>query len=370
MKDIAFIYRDPLFGITILIAIIAIVALADYSRNRNRSKKRSQSLINLAKSYEYSGLNDGVMEFLSLANNPIPTLMFLAQTYAKSGDNEQAIKIYLSMLEKTPESKDKIPILEALGATYFNAGFLQRAKNIFIEILKSYPRNSNALSYLMRTYESMGEYKKALEVLDCLDEVEFGSSDKDHFGDKNSQYLTSLEISENKVILDSKNYLYLMMLINDNFLSLAQKQYQIDLLFAKAPSLQKMILSYMKTYNLPMFWNYIIRLDCVDNFVDLLWSFSKDDIPMNILKDSQQVLDVYRAKGYVDDKKQCEIFELELLRLSHYNTHLKAGIDFEYRCHSCKSIFPFDSYRCPSCSELGMMDLILKPRKMKNNEIS
>lgn len=369
MKEIAFIYRDPLFGITILIAIIAIVALADYGRNRNRSKKRSESLINLAKSYEYSGLNDGVMEFLSLANNPIPTLMFLAQTYAKSGDSEQAIKIYLSILEKTPESKDKIPILEALGATYFNAGFLQRAKNIFIEVLKSYPRNSNALSYLMRTYESMGEYKKALEVLDCLDEVEFGSSHIPFENTNNLEHFDSSEISENKVIADSKNYLYLMMLINDNFLSLDNKQNQIKKLFAKAPSLQKMILSYFKTYNLPIFWEYISTLDSVNNFIDLLWNFSKNDIPMNLLVNSQKVLDVYRAKGYIDDKKECEIFELELLRLSHSNPHLKTGVDFEYRCHSCKSIFPFDSHRCPSCSELGMMDLILKPRKIKNNEI-
>lgn len=349
MRDIAFIYRDPLFGITILIAIIAIVALADYSRNRYRSKKRSQSLKNLAKSYEYAGLNEGVMEFLSLAHNPAPTLMFLAQIYAKSGDSEQAIKIYLSMLEKTSESKDKIPILEALGITYFNAGFLQRAKNIFLEVLKSYPRNSGVLSYLMRTYESMGEYKKALEVLDCLDELEFGSD------------------SKNNEITDNKNYLHLMMLINENFLSLSQKQNQIIALIQQAPSLQKMALHYLKTYNQSLFWEQIAFLKNARNFVDLLWEFPKEKIPFEILKDSQSVLDIYRAKGYVNDKKECDVFELEVLRiLSLESLHFKGSIDFEYRCHNCKSIFPFDSYRCPTCSALGMMDLILKLREIKN----
>ncbi|PAF43213.1 tetratricopeptide repeat protein [Helicobacter sp. 11S02596-1] len=355
MRDIAFIYRDPLFGITILIAIIAIVALADYSRNRYRSKKRSQSLKNLAKSYEYGGLSDGVMEFLALANNPIPTLMFLAQTYAKSGDSEQAIKIYLSMLEKTLEAKDKIPILEALGITYFNAGFLQRAKTIFIEILKSYPRNSSTLSYLMRTYESMGEYKKALEVLDCLDELEFGTDTKNN---------------ANSEIADNKNYLYLMMLINENFLSLEQKQSQILALSKKAPSLQKMVLQYLKTYAPALFWEQIAtqmtpRRD-VRNFIDLLWDFPKEQIPFDSLKDSQSVLDIYRAKDYISDQKECHIFELEILRvLSSGTTHFQADIDFEYRCHSCKSIFPFDAYRCPTCSELGMMDLVLKLRRTK-----
>ncbi|PAF43347.1 tetratricopeptide repeat protein [Helicobacter sp. 11S03491-1] len=350
MKDIAFIYRDPLFGIAILIAIIAIVALADYSRNRYRSKKRSQSLKNLAKSYEYAGLNDGVMEFLSLAHNPVPTLMFLAQTYAKSGDNEQAIKIYLSMLEKTFESKDKIPILEALGITYFNAGFLQRAKNIFLEVLRSYPRNSGVLSYLMRTYESMGEYKKALEVLDCLDELEFGSN------------------NQTKEISDNKNYLYLMMIINENFLSLEQKQTQIVALMHKAPSLNKMALAYLKTYHLPIFWQQILQLSDIDNLIDLFWGFLPDEIPFEMIENRQNILDIYRAKGYICDDKECALFELELLRVLHQNSHLKGSIDFEYRCHSCKNIFPFDSYRCPSCSELGMMDLILKLRRVKNHE--
>ncbi|PAF47603.1 hypothetical protein BKH46_03530 [Helicobacter sp. 12S02634-8] len=345
-------YRDPLFGITILVAIIAIVALADYSRNRYRSKKRSQSLKNLAKSYEYTGLSDGVMEFLSLAHNPVPTLMFLAQTYAKSGDSEQAIRIYLSILEKTSESKDKIPILEALGVTYFDAGFLQRAKNIFIEILKSYPRNSGVLSYLMRTYESMGEYKKALEVLDCLDELEVGSD------------------TISSEIIAHKNYLYLMMVIDEDFLSLEQKEHQIIALFYQAPSLHKLVLTYLKTYNLPLFWQQVALLGDVQNFIDLLWGFPKEAIPFDLLQNAPSVLDIYRAKGYVRDGKECDIFELEVLRvLELEGGNLRGGIDFEYRCHSCKSIFPFDSYRCGACSELGTMDVILKLRRAKNNEI-
>lgn len=350
MKDITFIYRDPLFGIAVLIAIIAIVALADYSRNYYRSKKRLKSLKNLAKSYEYSGLNEGVMEFLALADNPVPTLMFLAQTYARSGDSEQAIKIYLSMLEKTLESKNKIPILEALGVVYFNAGFLQRAKDIFLEVLKSYSKNPTALSYLMRTYESTSEYKKALEVLDCLDELEF-SDDK---------------TNQNSNIDEYKNYLYLMMTMNENFLSLEQKESEIARISQKDSSLKKIALSYFKIYKPSLFWQQISSLENIHNFTDLLWSFSKDEIPFKKIHDNQGILDIYRAKGYINDGKECEVFELELLRALRVKSHLRGNIDFEYRCHSCKSIFPFDSHRCPSCSELGIMDLILKLRKLKS----
>lgn len=355
MKDIAFIYRDPLFGIAVLIAIIAIVALADYSRNYYRSKKRLKSLKNLAKSYEYSELSEGVMEFLTLADNPVPTLMFLAQTYARSGDSEQAIKIYLSMLEKTPESKDKIPILEALGVVYFNVGFLQRAKNIFLEVLKSYAKNPTALSYLMRTYESMGEYKKALEVLDCLDELEFADSKTN----QNNQNGEDININE------YKNYLYLMMVINENFLSLEQKESEIVRISQEDASLKKIALSYFKIYKPSLFWQQISSLENIYNFMDLLWTFSKNEVLFEKIQNNQGILDIFRAKGYIDDGKECEIFELELLRSLRIGSHLRGNIDFEYRCHSCKSIFPFDSHRCPSCSELGIMDIVLKLRKLK-----
>lgn len=348
MKEIAFIYRDPLFGIAILIAIIAIVALADYSRNKYRSKKRLQSLKNLIKSYEYTSLDDGVKEFIEHAHNPIPTLMFLAQTYAKSGDSQQAIKIYLSILEKNLEIKDKIPVLESLGILYFEAGFLQRAKNIFIELLKLYPRNINALSYLMRTYESMGQYKKALEVLDCVNELEYGTIDEDFDN-----------------IINNKNYLYLMMIINDDFLSLMQKQNRILTLAKQAPSLNKLILNYFKTYDRKVFWEHIMSISKIENFIDLLWGFEQKDIPFELLSQFQNILDIYRAKGYINDNKECLIFELEILRVLLQHSHIKTDLDFEYRCHNCKSIFPFDSHRCPTCANLGIMDLILKPRKIK-----
>ena len=102
---IAFLYRDPLFGIIILIAIITILVFADYGRNKYRAKKRQIAIENFTKSYNENAPSDEFVDFLSLAKNPIPPLLLLAKTYARAGDSAYAIKIYLAMLEKTEVEK-------------------------------------------------------------------------------------------------------------------------------------------------------------------------------------------------------------------------------------------------------------------------
>lgn len=170
-----FSYTDPLVGIIVLAAIIAIAAFIDYCRNRYRSKKKERSLKNLAKSYEFVGIAQGVEEFLTLSHNPIPTLQFIANAYIQSGNTQEAIKIYLSILEHLEHSSkntiSKIEILQNLGSAYYSAGFLQRAKNIFLEILKNYPKNPEVLIYLLKTYEQLNEYKNAINALECIEEI-------------------------------------------------------------------------------------------------------------------------------------------------------------------------------------------------------
>ncbi len=206
-ENIAFLYRDPLFSIAILVAIIVVVVFVDYGRNKYRSKKREMALENFTKSYNETSLDDEIIAFLSYAKNPISSLLFLAKTYNIAGDSAYAIKIYLGLLEQVKNSQEKLIILESLGITYFETGFLQRAKNIFLEILKSQPRNPQILLYLMRTYENMGEYKHALETLDCLNEIG-----------------TSKQQKENKLV---ETYLQFMHLSGDNFLRLEKKNKEI-----------------------------------------------------------------------------------------------------------------------------------------------
>lgn len=383
LDQIAFLYRDPLFGVAILMAIIVILVFADYGRNKYRAKKHKIALENFTKSYHENSLSDEFVDFLSLAKDPIPPLLLLAKTYARAGDSTYAIKIYLEILEKTKNTQEKIIILESLGITYFEAGFLQRAKNIFLEILKTYPRNAQILGYLVRTHESMGEYQDALDVLECLN-----------------------EISTPKMRQESANikaYLHFMLLINSHILSLNKKNKEVISLMHYNNAIRRVAFDYLFLYARELFWEEILKVESVEFCLDILWRFSKEEVPFEMIAKHgrRDILDVFVAKGYLDSGAESSIatsadsnlsadaeskaesnfgaiaeskpdsspktapdstplFELEVLRVLFAHSKQRGDLVFEYRCHHCKNIFPFDSFRCPMCASVAEMDLIYK----------
>lgn len=343
MDSIVFLYRDPLFGIAILIAIIATIALLDYSHNKYKAQKKSKSLKELAKSYEYTTLNQDIVNFIQISPKALPSLMLIAKAHSQSGDSQTAINIYLSLLEAIKDSKEKVHILEALGNTYLDAGFLQRAKDIFTQILQTYPRNGNAMSSLMQTYENMGEYQKALEALECLDEI-------------HSQ--------DNLSFINNKNYFYLMILLNTHTIPIVKKIKNATIIGNHNPIFHKHILRFLKTYDLKAFWDYLFTINFSRNFIDILWEIPQEHLPKNI-NQYPSIFEVFVAKGFFEEQVKFEFFELEILYLARHYSKKQVNLNFEYRCHNCKSIFPFDSLRCPNCSDLGEMDLILKPLEQK-----
>lgn len=354
-------YADPLFGILIFVAIVASAALLDYARNRYKDKQKDKSIKNLTKSYEFVGLAQGVEEFLALSNNPIPTLQFIANAYTQSGNTQEAIKIYLSILDNLKHSKteERIEILHNLGMAYYNAGFLQRAKNIFLEILKNYPRNPQVLVYLLRTYENLNEYKNAIDALECIEEIynttPFSPS---HASDSTQEhFFHTLKLN--------KAYLCALLLINQHNIPLSDKIQKLDELKAKEPRLEKVILQYFKNVSFSLFWDRVQESRNVAQFIDMLWSFEQKDVPLESLT-HKQILDVYRAKGWINDEIACDIFELENMRILRRHSLLKATLSFEYRCHGCKQIFPFENARCSSCGELLSSDVVYKIQKVRD----
>lgn len=348
-------FTDPLVGIIIALGIIVLFSLFSFFKTRYRDKQRSKSLQNLAKSYEFAGLASGVEEFLSLSNNPIPTLQFIADAYIKSGNTQDAIKIYLSILDNlkhtNKDSKIKIEILQNLGTAYYGAGFLQRAKDIFLEILKHYPRNPNVLHYLLKTYERLNEYKNALEVLKCIEEIYDES--------QNTSQVESSNIALNKA------YINTLLIINQHDLPLSQKIKQLNHIKDVEPRLEKIILSFFKSASFSLFWEEISKSHNIAHCIDILWDFKQTDIPLDAITNAH-ILDVYRAKGFVVDDRSCDVFVLENMRILKRYSKLKADLSFEYRCHSCKHIFPFEYARCANCGELLNSDVICKIREIKD----
>lgn len=326
-------YKDPLFSIIILLSIIILVAIADYTRNRFKQKKREHSLKAMADNFNFYELDNNLNEALNFSKTPKETLIVIAQIYIQSGNFDDAIKIYLAILDKTSDTKAKIELFELLGSAYYKAGFMQRAKGIFIEILKTNPRNANALLLLMQTYETLGEYANALDVISCLEEVE--------------------SVEKFKIV---KSYIKMLILINDSLMNSQIREKEI--LKTRTTWTTKLALQYFLTHNQARFWELITQCESVENYIDLLWNLQI--VRPNLVESHKQIADVYRAKGIICDEEECERFELEALRLLRKYSHRSCDLGFKYKCVSCQSVFPFEAYRCPNCQEVGEMSVLLE----------
>ena len=367
LDSLLFLYRDPLFGIAILVAIVVILVFADYGRNRYRAKKRQIALENFAKSYSSSSLGDQLGEFLHLAKNPLPPLLLLAKTYAHAGDSAAAIKIYLNLLDSTKDPQEKIIILESLGIVYFEAGFLQRAKNIFLEILKTHP----ILGYLMRTHESMGEYKAALDALECLDEL----------GTHGSQELS-------QELLEMKHYLIFMLLSQDSLLPLEKKHREIIALMHRSGRINRLTLEYLFTYDRERFWHELLLFEDVSFCLDILWRCKRDEVPIAQIASRADIMDIFIAKGFVlaplDSKIESivgestppnthtntnrpRLFALEVLRVLQAHSSARGTLSFEYRCHHCKIFFPLTPIAAQCAQKSGKWILSIKSKNPHNN---
>ncbi|MBR7118263.1 MAG: hypothetical protein IKC84_02670 [Helicobacteraceae bacterium] len=341
MDYFSLVYKDPLFSIIIIIAIITLVAIADYTRNRYKQKIKKQSLSDFVKNFENYGTDEKISSLLDISKYPISTLTFIADIYVQNGNFSEAIKIYLTILDKTQNLGKKIQVLELLGVTYYKAGFMQRAKNIFIEILKNNPRNTKVLLLLVQTYEILGEYKNALSVVSCLEELD-------------------------EKVDEVKKYIQILILINDSLMPLNQREIEMLRINKTSKITEKIILNYFKTYNIQRFWEIVLKTKSISNYIDILWNI--ENIPLDSLKNNKQILDIYRAKGIIDDDVECDIFELESLRVINKYSNKIANLGFKYRCSSCQGIYPFEVFRCPSCAELGKINLVLEIMELNNEK--
>lgn len=345
MQNFIEIYRDPLFGIIVLVAIVGIVALADYSKARNKRKKQKQSLENLNKSFENGReIVDGLSNFLQYAKNPFDTLMPIAKLYTQAGNYDQAINIYINLMDKLNNANDKILVLEALGVNYYKAGFLYRAKKIFQEVLKNYPNNPQILKYLMISCEDMGLYEEAIDALNCIEEIQNIDYDKD----------LDCNIDINK------SYLEVMNIITNYQYSIVTQTQKLLQIYQRDESVHSLVLRHFRNFNLNAFWEQIVQKNDVSNYIDILWSFESNLVPYSMIKDNRSLMQIFCAKGYIDNSSPLNNFSLEIIRVLNKHSKLKGKLKFSYRCMSCSGVLPFYSHRCPICSFVGENKLVIE----------
>ena len=320
-------YRDPMFGIIILFAIIFIISFVNYWWSVFKSKEEKESIEKFVKKFEIISDENEYKKLLHDAAIPVESLALLADAYSKGGDYEKSINIYLVALKRVKDRNKKQYILSALGKIYFKAGFLSRSSEVFLESLRIHPRNEESLKYLTVVNEKLKEYKKAIEVLDALEEL----------GAKVSK---------------QRNYINALQVCNDTKLNKKQKATKLKLLYHKDQFLQRKYFKFLQQNELEINENEMQNFEYHD-IIDLLWVADRNWLDLSKYDDTL-LRQIAMAKGYIAfEPSENPLFELEVLAVLKKEKYFKADLSFHYMCSECKNVFPIYFYRCPNCQSIA-----------------
>jgi len=317
-------FRDPLFSIIIFFAIIFAITFFSYWWGRYRRKEDSRHLDKFLRQFRSLPSKAELKVLIGGGELSEKSWLLLAHSYFKNGDYEKSIEIYNEML-KVGSSSNKKETMFLLGRTYYKAGFLERAKQIFLEILKKSPRTPQALHYLLLVYESMRDYKSALDVLEPLDEL-------------------------NEDIKNDKAYLKSLELLNNTKLSVEEKSKKLLEIYSQTHQLSYLIFEYLFRVNPQLAW---------DNFdssksellTDILWRLDFKDLNLDIILQNSYLRELYTARGDLDEVTGSSVFEFDIL-IALKRSSVNATLNFEYICDSCKQIYPFVFHRCTHCHSI------------------
>lgn len=331
-------YKDPIFGIIILFGLITIISMLNYTWVIYKSKYEKKNIENFIKKFDLQKSDIAYKKLVNDLNVSTKTLSLLTHSYTKFGEYENAITLYLLILQKIEDKFEKKYVLTQLAMTYFKAGFLQKAVDIFLESLKLSPRNEQALSYLSVCFIRLKKYDNAIEVLDSLMEL-------------------GVDVENQKV------YIKVLKLLNSDK-TIEKKIEKINLYKNKFPLATRMLYEYIIKKNLNYDENLLNELKIHESF-DLMWYVNLENFDINKLNNFYK--QIARAKGYDIDVK-VDIFELEVLSCVNSKKE-KASLEFIYSCSNCKSTYPMFFYRCPTCHALASADIKSNIIR-KNNEIN
>ena len=333
MDNIILEYRDPLFGIILLVALIFLISFVTYSFSIYKERLAREDYRKLSLRFELGKLKEeDYVHLYKTYNLPFDSILLLASSFLHKGDYNKAISVYLTLLEHVNDRVKKEELLELLGTTYFKGGFLQRSKEIFLRILKFSPRNKNALNHLLLVYEKLKDFQKAKDITACLEEL-----DKD--------------MSVDKIYLDS------LIILNDSILSYEKRTELLYEIFKENKIIERIFVSFLIQFNKPFFWEHISEFNC-SKYMDVMWYLNFDDINFDKVLQNNFLVELYNAKGYLDTLKHSSDFDFDILILINTHEHkIKASLDFEFVCTICKHSYPIFGTRCPHCHNILTLDV-------------
>ena len=335
-------FRDPLFSVIVLVAIVFAISFFSYWWGRYRAKDNYRFLDRFLEQFDALPSKEHLGELIRSSDLSSKSWLLLADAYIKNGDFEKAIEVYTELLRLEEGIENAKEIMFLLGKTYFKAGFLGRSRDVFLEILKKSPRTPQVLHYLLLVYEYMRDYNAALEVLEPLDALEE-------------------DISKERL------YLRVLALLNAVDIDEELKKREIVFFYKEHKMFERMVFGYLFRVDPKTAWGEL-DLKKAPKIADILWNLDKRNVDYDIIAKSEFLQELYSAKGYVQNAVGSEVFELDLLIKLPKDAGVTVG--FEYLCQNCKVVFPFSFDRCNACHHIDTLALEYTLQKDHQRELS
>ena len=158
-------------------------------------------------------------------------------------------------------------------------------------------------------------------------------------------------MSIDKIYLDS------LIILNDSILSYEKRTELLYEIFKENKIIERIFASFLIQFNKPFFWDHVNEFDC-SKYIDVMWYLDFDDINFDKVVENQFLLELYNAKGYLNTLEHSNDFDFDILILINKHEHkIKASLDFEFICSSCKHSHPIFDTRCPHCHNILTLDV-------------
>lgn len=312
-----------LFSVLLLVAIFSyfwgVFSLKDQKNSIDKFVNKFQSQSNLDQKYQ---------DMLIRLDIDSGSLNALAGIFARSGEFNKAIAIYLIALQKAITKSQKELIFLNLGKAYLKAGFMQRSIEVFLEAIKISPKNIDALSHLGLGFEKLRLHDKSLEVLDALQEQGVDVAQE-------IAYTKALKLKNSQMEFEQK--VAKMAKFANDFKLVSRMILELFIINGKDVNLIN------------------IKPDLA-HCLDIL--YLNDGV-----LDGDEYKELYGAKGL--NNAQITDFNLNLLKVARDN-NLNATLSFNYICKECKGSYPLFFYRCNHCARLGSCAII--PNVIKESD--
>ncbi len=387
-------YRDPMFGLLVLVALVLVVAVLHYAWRTLSSKSQKKGLEGFIKKFDIADEHKDLLRASSLS---LENLHFLAGIFTKSGEFEKAIQIYLIALEKIKDKGEQEAIFYDLAEVYFRAGFLQRSVEVLLNALNLRPRNEKALKLLKIVYLRLKRYDEVLQSLDALFELGCEVSKEREFinvialkngaqsgalGEKNlsvddkrnqnlalkSENSANLNSSDETLALSSKNANSKAKNLKNSHLNSKDLNLNLENSTSTLNLNSKNLNSTPKNSAQNYENNELVKRFLLENGAEI---HTKFELVIDLLYKGKRAI-------FLDDNAYFELFcamkltpkrqnyaftnpKLKMLEILNDND-FKARLSFSYVCTHCKNQMPLFFYHCPICYEFGGCKILYEVR--------